>query len=79
RASGMVARRADLLANGREGSGPGLLLRAEAEKLVGELGDSWDWDESTLDVGRSDRVQRGSEVSWPSKHELTPGHAVCPP
>ncbi|KAL1404958.1 hypothetical protein Q8F55_008570 [Vanrija albida] len=62
RASGMVAQRTALLHTGSDGTAPGLLLRAEAEKLVGELGDSWDWDESTLDVGRSDRVQRGSEV-----------------
>lgn len=60
--NGMVARRSQLLREGTDNAAAGLLLRAQAERLVGELGESWNWDESALDAGRSDRIQRGNEV-----------------
>lgn len=63
RAATLVARRKILLRRGEDKAPVGLLLRAEIEQLFNSLGDARDWDERSLDLGRSDRVQRGSEVS----------------
>jgi hypothetical protein len=73
--AGMVARRAALFASGMDGTAPGKLLRAQAERLVVELGEGWSWDEMSRDLGKSNRIQRGSEVSS-IRNALNPGHAV---
>jgi len=65
RVTGMVAQRSALLRAGTDCTAPGKLLRAQAERLVVELGDGWNWDELAQDLGKSNRVQRGSEVSTP--------------
>ncbi|TXT04817.1 hypothetical protein VHUM_04085 [Vanrija humicola] len=61
-AATLVARRRILLQRGEDSAPVGLILRAEIEQLLNSLGDHLDWDETSLDLGRSDRVQRGSEV-----------------
>ncbi|TXT04815.1 hypothetical protein VHUM_04083 [Vanrija humicola] len=60
--NGMVAQRAALIRAGTELQRMGILLRAQAEKLVTDLGDMWAWDESSQEIGKSNRIQRGSEV-----------------
>ncbi|KAL1404959.1 hypothetical protein Q8F55_008571 [Vanrija albida] len=62
RAATLVARRRLLLRRGEDTAAAGLILRAEIEQLANSLGGARDWDEGALDLGRSDRVQRGSEV-----------------
>lgn len=62
RVNGMVVYRAGLIRAGTDMGGPGKLLRAEAERLASELGESWDWDENAQEIGQSARVQRGDEV-----------------
>lgn len=74
----MVAQRAALLRSGTDETAPGKLLRAQAERLVVELGDSWNWDESVQDLGKSNRVQRGSEVIRLKVISLNLGDAVSP-
>jgi hypothetical protein len=55
RVNGMVVYRAGLLRAGTDQGAPGKLLRAEAERLASELGQSWDWDENAQEVGQSAR------------------------
>ncbi|KLT42911.1 hypothetical protein CC85DRAFT_312001 [Cutaneotrichosporon oleaginosum] len=62
RINGMVVYRAGLIRAGTHNGAPGKLLRAEAERLASELGQSWDWDENAQEIGQSERVQRGDEV-----------------
>ncbi|WOO85996.1 uncharacterized protein LOC62_07G009484 [Vanrija pseudolonga] len=58
----MVSQRAALIGAGAELDRRGLELRTQAEKLLVDIGDMWAWDEGSQDMGKSNRIQRGSEV-----------------
>lgn len=63
RVSSMVAQRSVILSMGTHGEVAGMLLAAEAEGIMTQLVDRWEWDEEGWDAGRPGRVQRGNEVS----------------
>lgn len=58
----MVVKRAAMIRAGTQNSLAGQLLRSEAERMVGDLGENWDWNETVHDLGKSERIQRGNEV-----------------
>ncbi|WOO86027.1 uncharacterized protein LOC62_07G009516 [Vanrija pseudolonga] len=62
RVSSMVAQRSVILSMGTHGEVAGMLLAAEAEGVMTQLVDRWEWDEEGWDAGRPGRVQRGNEV-----------------
>ncbi|KAL1404971.1 hypothetical protein Q8F55_008584 [Vanrija albida] len=62
RISTLVAQRGVLLAMGNSGEVASLLLASEAEGVMTQLVDAWEWDEERWDAGRPPRVQRGNEV-----------------
>lgn len=64
RVHSLVVQRSNLLRSGGEKNGSrASQIRAQAEGLLAALNENWDWEEGSQDVGRSDRIQRGNEVS----------------
>jgi hypothetical protein len=61
--TGLVAGRWSLIQAGTDSGVAGRLLRTQAETLLNDLGDRWDWEEHVEDVGKPDRIQRGNGVS----------------
>lgn len=63
--SAMAVQRWVMARTGVEGTNapPEMLLKAQASRLATDLCDTWDWDETHIDHGLSDRIQRGNEVS----------------
>lgn len=62
--SGLVINRWQLIQAGTDGGVAGILLKTQAENLLAQLGDGWDWEEHMEDVGQPDRIQRGNGVSY---------------
>ncbi|KAL1404970.1 hypothetical protein Q8F55_008583 [Vanrija albida] len=62
--SAMAVQRWVMARTGVEGTNapPEMLLKAQASRLATDLCDTWDWDETHIDHGLSDRIQRGNEV-----------------
>lgn len=63
RVHSLVVQRSNMLRSGGKDGSRGSQIEAQAQELLVQLNEGWDWEEGNLDVGRSDRIQRGNEVS----------------
>lgn len=65
RVHSLVVQRSNLLrSGGHDGPRASQITQIEeqAQELLVKLNEGWDWEEGNMDVGRSDRIQRGNEV-----------------
>lgn len=63
RVHSLVVQRSNMLRSGGKDGSRATHIEAQAQELLVQLNEGWDWEEGNLDVGRSDRIQRGNEVS----------------